>query len=245
MSLLKKAISEFFGTFVLVLLGCGTAVVTGGNLVATALAFGLAVVAMAYAIGDISGCHINPAISLGMLITRRMGFVDFIVYCVSQVLGAIAGSGVLALIINSCFGYVEETNELNPISFKNVGLGANLYGDAAGNVHITGIGAAIVEIVLTFIFVYVVLSVSANAKFARIGGVVIGFTLTLVHLLGIRLTGTSVNPARSIGPAIFMQGTALSQLWVFIVMPFIGAAIAAVLWLFLKPKEETKTEKAA
>ena len=236
MLLVKKALSEFLGTFVLVLIGCGSAVITGGNLVATALAFGLSVVAMAYAIGDISGCHINPAISLGMLLTRRMSIKDFIVYCISQVAGAIAGSGVLAFIISSCFGYIEGTRTVYELNYKNVGLGANAFGDVVKNIHINGMGAAVVEVILTFIFVFTVLTVTSNKRFARIGGVVIGFTLTLVHILGIRLTGTSVNPARSIGPAVWLQGTALSQLWVFIAAPLVGAALAAVAWWILKPE---------
>ena len=216
---MKKYISEFIGTFILVLFGCGIAVVSKGDLVATSLAFGLAIVACAYAIGDISGCHVNPAVSLSMLITGKMKLKEFGCYVVSQVLGALAGSGLLALILNNTV-------------FGADSLGANGYGFLSAN-HITLIGAAIVEIVLTFIFVFTILGVTKDESNKAVSGLVIGLTLTFVHLLGIGLTGTSVNPARSLAPALIMGGHALRQVWVFILFPLLGAALAACVYKYL------------
>ncbi len=232
MSSFKKYIAEFIGTLVLVVFGCGTAVAVGcdaefgGGYVLTALAFGLVIVAMAYSIGNISGCHINPAVSLAMLISGKLEMADFIGYVVSQVLGAIVGS-LLLFIIFVTGDVVDMTG----------GYGANGLAGVNGNIF----AGLLVEIILTCIFLLAILGVtSKKAGHGSFGGLVIGLTLTFVHILGIGLTGTSVNPARSIGPAIFaaISGNAgpLACLWVFIVGPLVGAAIAAFLYNFLESK---------
>jgi aquaporin Z len=222
-SSMKKYIAECIGTAVLVILGCGTAMLVGcsaehgGGYVLTALAFGLVIVGMAYCVGNVSGCHINPAVSLGVLLTGGMSGKDFAGYVISQIVGAFIGSAILALVF-SLGGVTDMTG----------GFGAN------GLAGVGGSAAAglVVEIVLTFIFVLVILGVTdKKAGHGSFGGLVIGLTLTLVHILGIGLTGTSVNPARSIGPAVAaaIAGNAapLAQLWVFIVGPLVGAALAA------------------
>jgi len=224
---MRKYFAEFLGTLVLVTFGCGIAVVSGGDLVATALAFGLAIVAMAYVIGNISGCHVNPAVSLAMLITKRMNVKDFIFYVIAQFLGAIAGAGLLYLILSNA-GYGAGSVPLGTNGFDSVSAMANMG------------GAFITEVVLTCVFVYTILGVTADEKKGSVAGIVIGLTLTFVHLLGIKLTGTSVNPARSFGPALISGGEALSQSWVFIVAPLVGAAIAALIYILLNKKEETK-----
>lgn len=227
---MKKYIAEFIGTLVLVTVGCGTAMLVGcdaaagGGYILTAFAFGLVIVAMAYSIGNISGCHINPAVSLAVLITGGMNVKDFIGYVISQILGALAGSGLLAAI----FG-------LGGVTDMTGGFGSN----GLSGVNGSAIAGLLVEIVLTFIFVIAILGVtSSKAGHGSFGGIVIGFSLVLVHILGIGLTGTSVNPARSIGPAIVaaISGnvTPLVQLWVFIVGPLIGAALAAVVYKALE-----------
>ena len=220
---MKKYISEFIGTLTLVLFGCGIAVVSGGNLLATAFAFGLAIVASAYAIGSISGCHVNPAVSLAMLITKKMDFREFCFYVIAQVLGAITGTGILFLILNNT-------------DLGVAALGANGYGTLSAT-NITLLGAIVTEVVLTFIFIYTILGVTSDSKKANIAGIVIGLTLTFVHLLGINLTGTSVNPARSLAPAIFLGGEALKQVWVFIVAPFVGSFIAAMVFKTLNEEK--------
>lgn len=227
MESIKKYVAEVIGTFVLVLLGCGTAMLVGcdakngGGYILTALAFGLVIVGMAYCVGNISGCHINPAVSLAVLVSGGMTFTDFVGYVVSQCLGAIAGAGTLKLIF-----------DLGNVTDMTGGYGANGLAGVNGN---AGAGV-IVEIVLTFIFVLTILGVtSKNAKHGSFGGLIIGLTLTLVHIFGIGLTGTSVNPARSLGPAILAGGDALNDLWVFIVGPFVGASIAAVVYKCLEP----------
>ena len=174
---------------------------------------------MAYAIGDISGCHINPAVSLGVWLSGKMDTKDFFGYVVAQCGGALLAALTLAVIINMT----------NLGGFDVTGLGANGYG-AASSVGITACGALIVEVILTAIFVLTILGVTSTEKTAAIAGLVIGLTLTFVHIMGIPLTGTSVNPARSLGPALILGGRALSQLWVFIVGPFGGAALAALIW---------------
>ena len=227
---MKKYIAEFIGTCTLVLLGCGTAMLVGcdaaagGGYILTALAFGLVIVGMAYCVGNISGCHINPAVSLGVLMSGGMKVKEFVGYVISQCLGALAGSGLLALIFT--LGGVED---------KTGGFGTN------GLAGVNGSAAAglIVEILLTFIFVLTILGVtSKKAGHGSFGGLIIGLTLTLVHIFGIGLTGTSVNPARSFGPALvaaFAGNSApLACLWVFIVGPFVGAALAAVTYKFLE-----------
>lgn len=218
---MKKYLCEFLGTLVLVLLGCGSAAIAGGTLgtLGIAFAFGLVIVAMAYSIGRISGCHVNPAVSLAMLLSGKMSAKDFGGYVLAQVLGAFAGSGLLLWI----------TNNTNLVG---AGLGANGYG-ALSAVDLSLAGAIVVEIIATFIFIFAILGVTADDKFEKISGVVIGFTLTLIHIVCIPLTGTSVNPARSLAPAVLTGGLALSQVWVFIVAPFVGAALAAYCWKYL------------
>lgn len=220
---MKKYLCEFIGTAVLVLFGCGSAAIAGGALgtLGIALAFGLSIVAMAYVIGNVSGCHINPAVSLAMLISKKMSVKDFVFYVIAQVVGAIAGIGILyAIIANS------------GLDVGVCGLGANGF-DSASSVNLNMVGAIIVEIVLTFVFIYTILGVTSDDKKSSVAGIVIGLTLAFVHIMGIPLTGTSVNPARSLAPAIFLGGKALSQVWVFIVAPFIGSALAAFSYKFL------------
>jgi aquaporin Z len=225
----KKCIAEFIGTFTLVLVGCGTAMlvgcdaVNGSGYILTAFAFGLVIVGMAYCVGNVSGCHINPAVSLACLISGRMGISDFIFYVISQVLGAISGAACLKIIFS-----------LGNVTDKTGGLGSN----GLAGVGDSAVAGLIVECLLTFIFVLVILGVTdSKAGHGSFGGVVIGFSLVMVHILGIGLTGTSVNPARSIGPALFAGGAALSSLWVFIVGPFVGAALAALIYKLFAKKD--------
>lgn len=230
----KRYLAEFFGTMVLVLFGCGTAVVCGGltggtetgflGVAAIALAFGLSIVAAAYAIGHISGCHVNPAVSLAMLINGKLSLVDFIGYVIGQVAGAFAGSGILNFIVKS--------------SQTLSGYGSNGFEELSA-VKLSLSGAIVVEIVLTFVFIMTILGVTSSEKTSNIAGIVIGLTLTFVHIIGIPLTGTSVNPARSLAPAVFEGGVALSQVWVFILAPLAGAALAGIVFKFLfAPKDE-------
>ena len=208
---MKKYFAEFLGTMVLVLIGCGTAVFSGVDLVATSLAFGLSVVAMAYTIGSFSGCHINPAITLAAWVSKRISSLDALMYMIFQTLGAIAGAGLLYY--------------LAPES----GLGAN-----GLQLGISVEQGFIAEFVFTFIFVLVVLATTDSERGAgERAGFFIGLTLVLVHLVCIGITGTSVNPARSIGPALLAGGVALEQLWIFIVGPFVGALLAAGIWKVL------------
>lgn len=229
---MKKYLSEFIGTAVLVLFGCGTAAISGGitgsiGIVGIALAFGLSIVAMAYVIGNISGCHINPAVSLAMLINKKMTAKDFAGYVVAQVLGGILGTSLLFLIMST-----------SGLDIAVNGLGANGFGSAS-HVGLNMLGAIIVEIILTFVFIFTILGVTSDESKSSIAGIVIGLTLTFVHIIGIPLTGTSVNPARSLAPAIFLGGEALSQVWVFIVAPLVGAALAAIVFSALN-KENAK-----
>ena len=230
-SLLKKALAECIGTFVLVFAACGVAALTGGSLVATSLTFGLVIVAMAYSIGRVSGCHVNPAVSLGCLLTKRMSVKDFCVYVASQIVGGIVGGVAI-------FGIVKMTG------IKRLGDACNYV--VGGTLNAGGIIASLItEIVLTCIFVYVILNVTdENAGTSKKAGIVIGLTLTLVHLIGIGLTGTSVNPARSLATALsalIFDGTtaALAQVWMFIVAPLAGAALAVLLYKFLNTEKET------
>lgn len=242
---MKKYVAEFIGTLVLVFLGCGTAMLVGcdadygcGYLL-TALAFGLVIVGMAYCVGNISGCHINPAVSLGVYMNGGMSLKEFGCYCGSQVLGAIAGSGLLGLIFS--LGDVEDRT-LSYVDERIYAFGVN----TLGGVSESAIAGLLVEIILTFIFVLTILGVtSKKANHGSFGGLIIGFTLVLVHIFGIGLTGTSVNPARSIGPAIvaLIAGYVdpMKCLWVFIVGPLAGGALAAVVYKFLEnAKEEAK-----
>ena len=219
---MNKYVAEFVGTAVLVIFGCGNAVAANTLLanagqhiqlafstLLIAFAFGLSIVAMAYSIGNISGCHINPAVSFGMLVAKRMSLHDFIFYVIAQFLGATAGAAVLVFFFGS-----------------NAALGTNGYGSASA-LRIDMSTALLVEVVLTFVFVIAILGVTSKPEFSPVAGLVIGLTLTLVHILGIPFTGTSVNPARSFGPALLSGGLAMEQLWVFIVGPLVGAFLAA------------------
>lgn len=219
---MKKYLAEFIGTLTLVLFGTGVAVLSG-NLVATSLAFGLAIVACAYVIGDISGCHVNPAVSLSMFLSKKMTLKDFICYVIAQVLGAFAGSLILYFMLKN-----SNVGVLN--------LGANGYG-ALSATNISVLVALVTEIILTCVFVYTILGVTSDDKKSNVAGIVIGLTLMFVHLLGINLTGTSVNPARSLAPAVLLGGEALCQVWVFIVGPFIGSILATYLFKFLNKKK--------
>lgn len=238
---MKKYIAEGVGTCILVVLGCGVAMFIGNGgamdpaarVVGIALAFGLSIIATAYVIGNISGCHINPAVSLSVYISGKMNSKDFIGYVIAQILGAIAGALILVLIAASA-----------GLSIANIGLGQNGFGAGYG-IGLSVWGALLTEIVLTFVFCFTILGVTSDESKDRIAGVVIGFTLVLVHLLGINLTGTSVNPARSLGPAIFAGAKAISQVWVFIVGPLVGATIAAYAFKFLgeTPKDSVGPKK--
>ena len=224
---MKKYIAECVGTFVLTFLGCGTAMFLGcgtpAGVVGTAIAFGLAVVAMAYTIGGISGCHINPAITLGVALSGRMSWKDACGYWVGQVIGGILAGAVLLLLTK-----VVAAPDLTG------GLGSNGVANAGG----VG-GAFLVEVIATFLFVLVVLG-TTDAKYGagKPAGLAIGLSLILIHLMCINLTGTSVNPARSIGPALFAGGDALKDLWVFICAPLVGGALSACVWKAMVPKEK-------
>lgn len=216
---MKKYLSEFIGTLVLVLFACGVAAVTGCNgeanasYVLTALAFGGVIIAMAYSIGNISGCHINPAVSIAVWINKGMSGKDFFGYLIAQFLGAIAGAAILMSLIGT-----------------EMGLGQNGLYDASVAKSLA------VEVILTFVFVLAVLGATSKMENSKVAGLVIGGSLTLVHLLGIYFTGTSVNPARSFGPALLMGGDALANVWVFIVAPLVGGILAALVWKLLNSK---------
>lgn len=236
--MVRKLISEFVGTMLLVLFGCGTAVAVNTyvfsiynislpfTMLIIALAFGLVLTAIASVIGNVSGAHVNPAVSIAMAIDKRMSIIECVEYVIVQILGGIVGAEILGIIFG---GYTS--------------LGANGYGVLSALGETTTLATAIiVEVLLTFTFVLVVLAVSAKQDKGT-NGIVIGLTLALVHMFGIPFTGTSVNPARSIGPAIFTRGDALSQLWVFIVAPIVGAILAALFYKFvIKERETTKFE---
>ena len=230
MESVRKYIAEFLGTFTLVTIGCGTAMLVGcdaehgGGYILTALAFGLAIVMMAYSLGNISGGHVNPAVSLAVFINGGISAADFFCYILSQILGALAGSGLLALIF-----------DMGKITDKTGGYGSNGLGGVSGS-EVTGL---IVECVLTCLFVMTILGVTSKKQgHGSFGGLIIGLTLVGIHILGIGLTGTSVNPARSLGPALIaaIQGNSepISSLWVFIVGPFVGAGIGAFIYKFLE-----------
>lgn len=225
---MKKYLAEFIGTCVLVVFGCGSAVAANTLVQATgvnvplalstlliAFAFGLSIVAMAYSIGNISGCHINPAVSFAMWISKKLDTKDFVSYVIAQCLGAIVGAALLVFMFGS-----------------NASLGTNGYG-ALSALHTEMGQAFVVEVVLTFTFILAILGVTSKIENSAVSGLVIGLTLTLIHILGIPFTGTSVNPARSLGPALFAGGDALSQVWLFILAPLVGAAIAALVWKFI------------
>lgn len=220
MNSIRKYVAEFIGTCVLVLFACGTAVVVGcstengpGYLL-TALAFGLVIVAMAYSIGNISGCHINPAVSIAMLVSGKMSVTDFIGYVIAQFAGATAGAALLMAFVG-----------------KDGNLGAN------GLFKEDILLSLLIEVILTFVFVITILGVTSKEGYSSVAGLVIGLTLTLVHIFGIYFTGTSVNPARSFGPALFIGEDSLANVWVFIVAPLVGGVLAALVYKFLDSKK--------
>ncbi|MEM8621969.1 MAG: MIP family channel protein [Pseudomonadota bacterium] len=224
---MKKYIAEAFGTFVLVFFGVGSAVLAGGgvgladaiSITGISLAFGISVVAMAYSIGHVSGAHLNPAVSVGAFVAGRLPLSDLIGYVIAQVAGAIVAALLVLIIVQTQIGgYDIATN----------GLGQNGWGPGYGAEY-RMLGALIFEVVATAVFIIVILGVTGEGGNATMAGLAIGLTLTMIHLVGITISGTSVNPARSIGPALFVGGTALSQLWLFIVAPLAGAAIGALL----------------
>jgi aquaporin Z len=226
---MKKYLAELIGTFSLVLFGCGAAVVAGVSqtgpsgigLLGISIAFGFAVVAMAYTIGGISGCHINPAVTVGVLVAGRMSGKDAVGYIVAQLIGAVLGAGVLYLIVS---GRPDFT-------MGEWALGSNGWGEGyLGNYNV--VSAFVAEAVFTCLFLFVILAVTSKYGNSNMAGLAIGVTLMLIHLVIIPVTGTSVNPARSFGPAIFAGGKALSQLWLFFVAPISGAIVAALLWKF-------------
>ncbi len=231
---MKKYIAECIGTFSLVLFGCGAAVIAGVSgtgpsgigLLGISIAFGFAVVAMAYAIGGISGCHINPAVTIGVLAAGKMEVKDALGYIAAQILGAILGAAVLYLIRSGQSGF----------TMGEWALGSNGWGEGYLGGYNT-LSAFVIEMVMTFLFLFVILATTSKFGNSAMAGLAIGVTLMLIHLVTIPVTGTSVNPARSIGPAIFAGGKALAQLWLFIVAPIVGALLAAVVWKFGFEKE--------
>lgn len=224
MSDTQKYLAELIGTFVLVFIGCGSAVVAGKEVgfLGISLAFGIAVLVMVYAIGSVSGCHINPAITIAMLVNGKINGKDAGVYIICQCIGAILASVLLFAIMTGLPGYNIATN----------GLGQNGYGIASpGGFPL--MSALIAEVILTFIFLMVIFGATSKAAPAGFAGIAIGLSLAMIHIVGIPITGTSVNPARSIGPALIVGGPALSQLWLFIIAPIIGAVLAAYVWKYL------------
>ncbi len=238
MNLMKKLVAELIGTAVLVFVACGVAVVSDVNWVATSLAFGLVIVAMAYSIGNVSGCHINPAVSFAMFISKKMTFKEFIAYVGAQIVGAFVGALLLALCVRG-FGALGGNQIQEILASEKDLLTGELKFDA-----LSYIGAFVAEILLTFVFVMAILGVTDSKHHdGKHAGIVIGLALTLVHLLGLGLTGTSVNPARSLAPAVLQaidgNTLALQQVWIFILAPLVGGALAAVVYRFLT------TEKTA
>lgn len=231
---MKKFFAEFFGTFCLVLFGCGAAVVSGVSssgpngigLLGIALAFGLAVVVMVYAIGPVSGCHINPAITVSMLVAGKIKASDAIGYIIAQFAGAIAAAAILYLIQKG----------IPDIVFGEYALGSNGWGTGYGGGYSTK-SAFITETVFTFLFLFVIFATTSKQGNSNMAGLAIGLTLVLIHLVAIPITGTSVNPARSFGPAIFAGGKALSQIWLFIAAPLLGGILAALAWKWVFEKE--------
>lgn len=234
---MKKNLAEFIGTFSLVLFGCGSAVIAGNStvgpsgigLLGISVAFGFAVVAMAYAIGPISGCHINPAVTIGVLIAGRMSVKEAVGYIIAQLAGAVLGAGVLYVLVSGGFNY----------EIPEWGLGANGWGEGYLGGYNT-LSAFVAETVFTCLFLFVILAVTSKYGNSTMAGFAIGVTLMLIHLVVIPITGTSVNPARSFGPAIFSGGKALAQLWLFFVAPVLGAIIAALIWKYGFEKEDKK-----
>lgn len=228
-----KFAAEFLGTFVLVLMGCGSAVIagasgeTGVGLLGISFAFGLSVVAMAYAIGHISGCHINPAISIGMVLVGRMKMGEAAYYIVAQVLGGLLGAAMLLFIASGKEGY----------DIAITGLGQNGYAESSPHGYSLAAGFA-TEVVLTFIFLLVIFGATSTKNIhGGFAGLSIGLSLVLIHIVGIPITGVSVNPARSIGPGLLVGGAAASQLWLFILAPVLGALLSALVWRYVLEKD--------
>jgi len=220
----QKYLAELIGTFVLVFFGCGAAVIAGSSLgvLGIAAAFGLAVLVMVYAIGPVSGCHINPAITVAMFVNGKIPSRDAVVYIVVQCIGAVIAAALLLAVASGLPSYSLAVN----------GLGQNGYGIASPGGY-SMLSGLITEIILTFVFLMVIFGATSKAAPAGFAGIAIGLSLTLVHIVGITITGTSVNPARSLGPALIVGGTALAQLWMFIIAPLIGAILAALVWKHL------------
>ena len=228
----RKYLAEAIGTFVLVFIGCGSAVIAGAvpfgiGYLGIAFAFGIAVLAMVYAIGGISGCHINPAISIAMLIAGKMKAKDTAIYIIMQCIGAIIAAGTLLVIVSGQPG----------ISSPVTNLGQNGY-DSHSPLNYSLIAGLVAEVVLTMIFLLVIFGSTSKKAPAGFAGISIGISLTMIHLVGIPITGTSVNPARSLGPALFVGGDAIGQLWLFWVAPIIGGIIAALIWRFVLDEKE-------
>lgn len=248
---MRKYFAEFIGTFVLTFMACGAASFTAGyqgllGVVGIALIFGLVVTAMAYSIGNISGCHINPAVSFGMLLSGRMNIVDFMGYVVAQILGGLA-AGLAMFGLTKTFDS-EVIAQYKLYGFDLTGLGTNGFGEQGGFLKVNVWGAIAIEVILTFVFVITVLGVTAKKQYESVAGLVIGLALAAVHLFGVPFTGTSVNPARSFGPAFIKavcdgDSTALSQVWVFILAPLVGAALAAMVYMLLSGGEKVKPVK--
>ena len=215
----RKLVAEFIGTFALVLIGCGAAVLAGFGIIGQegiAWAFGLAIVAMTYGVGPVSGCHVNPAVSFGAWIAGRMSTAEMLGYWAAQCVGAIVGAGVLLVIASGTAAY----------SLAQHGLGQNGYGPGHSPGDYNLLSCAVFEIVATFIFVVTVLGVTQKNAPSQLAGLAIGLTLTAIHIVGIQVTGVSVNPARSLGPAVWVLGDAIGQLWLFIAAPMVGAGLA-------------------
>jgi aquaporin Z len=227
----RKFVAEMLGTMVLVFIGCGSAVIAGGldaplggvGLVGISLAFGISVLAMAYAIGSITGCHINPAVTIGMLVAGKMKGRDAGLYIGAQCAGAIVGAALLFVVASGMPGYELAAN----------GLGQNGYGEDGSPAGYTLMACLVAEVVLTFIFLLVIFGSTSKQAPAGFAGIPIGFALVMIHIVGIPITGTSVNPARSLGPALFVGGTALEQLWLFWAAPLAGAVLAALVWKYV------------
>ena len=233
----QKYVAEFLGTFALVFIGCGSAVIAGGQIgyAGISFAFGLTVLAMVYAIGPISGCHINPAISIAMLVAGKMKGKDALMYIIAQCLGAVVAAGILLTIANGVSGYDLATD----------GLGQNGFGRDGSPAGYSLAACFLAEVVLTAIFLFVIFGSTSKGAPKGFAGLSIGFSLVLIHLVGIPITGTSVNPARSLGPAIFARGDAISQVWLFLIAPVLGAIVAALIWkLFFESGSEEASPPA-